>query len=62
MEHRDNYNALKLLASLAVNGIDVNLKESEKCATIPEVYLCGSIDLHQLDMLVRYTYGILGGE
>ena len=62
MEHRDNYNALKLLASLAVNGIDVTLKESEKCSTSPEVYLCGSIDLHELDILVRYTYGILGGE
>lgn len=62
MERNDDCIALKLLANLSVNGIESTIKQSEKCPTSPEVYLCGSIDLHELDILVRYTYGILGGE
>lgn len=62
MDYQDSGNVLKLIANIAVNGFDVSMSESERCAVHPEVQLCGKIDIYDLDLLIRHSYGIKGGE
>ena len=62
MDYQDDSKAMKLIVNLALNGFDVSIGQSEKFTFHPEVHLRGSIDVYDLDLLVRHAYGIEGGE
>ena len=56
---KKNEPIITLVASLALNGVDITLKEPQREGLFrPDVNLDGRVNIEILDILIKHAYGI----